>query len=73
MCGLILCTGLCAVLKELLIVPAKSAQQGVQRTAGTLRDLQAVSWLQAFSALRLLSAPAPCPPLTRAVRRTAFL
>jgi hypothetical protein len=35
----------------------------VQRTAGSLRDLQAFSLLEVFSALRLLSAPAPRPPL----------
>ena len=45
-----------------------AAQQCVQRTAGTLRDLQAFFSLRVFSAIRLLSPPAPCPPLTRAVR-----
>jgi len=39
----------------------------VQRTAGIQCDLQAFSWLEVFSALRLLSAPAPRPPLTQTV------
>ena len=47
-----------------------AAQQCVQRTAGSLRVLQAGFWLRVFPALRLLPTPAPCPPLTPAVRKT---
>jgi len=50
-------------------VNSTAAQQCVQRTAGSLRDLQAFSWLQVFSAIKPLSTPAPCPPLTQAVGR----
>jgi hypothetical protein len=53
--------------KQLFIV--ESAQQGVQRTAGSLRVLQTIFWLQVFSTSSAFSAPAPCPPLTEAVRR----
>jgi hypothetical protein len=42
-------------------------QQSVQRTAGSLRDLQVFFWLDVFSALKLLSTPAPRPPLTQTV------
>jgi hypothetical protein len=39
----------------------EATQQCVQRTAGILRVLQAVFWLQVFSAPRLF----PTPPLVR--------
>jgi hypothetical protein len=42
----------------------KNAQHSVQRTAGSLRDLQAFSRLQAYTALKQFSRQ---PPLTQTV------
>jgi len=36
----------------------KSAQQSVQRTGGSLRDLQTFFWLRAFSTSQAFSYPA---------------
>ncbi len=44
----------------------KTSQQSVQQTAGSLRGLQAFSWLQAYTALRQFSRQ---PLLTQTVRR----
>jgi hypothetical protein len=45
------------------------AQQGVQRTAGSLRVLQAFFLASSFFCSQAFLTPAPCPPLTRAVGR----